>query len=104
MSSSLDPALKSSLPAVAAAGTNCRSPSPPAVSPRLSRNCTDCATISTLERFEPSCASHEDQSSRPSTPIRRPLERCMFSVSAWLPKTLTSKKFGLSIQLPASSF
>src|SRR6267142_3539933 len=81
-----------------------RSPSPPPPSPRLSRNCTDCATISTFERLLPSWASHDDQSSRPSTPTRRPLARWLLRASAWLPNTLTSKKFGLSIQLPPSSF
>ena len=61
------------------------------------------ATISTLERFEPSCASQEDQSRRPSTPIRRPFARCCASDSARLPKSFTSKKFGLSTQLPDAS-
>src|SRR5581483_6458497 len=76
---------------------------PPSVSPRLSRNWTVCATTSTLERLLPSCASHDDQSSRPSTPTRRPLARCWARNSAWLPNTFTSKKFGLSTQLPAPS-
>src|SRR5438477_10934409 len=45
MSSSVEP--KSSLPVVAAAGTNWRSPPSPPPSPRLPRNCTVSAMIST---------------------------------------------------------
>src|ERR671934_179289 len=68
MSSSAPPAPKSavSLAAVAAAGTNCGSPTPPPS--RLPRNWTLSAMISTACRFVPSCASHSRQSRRPSTP------------------------------------
>src|SRR5262245_12425074 len=96
--------LKSSLPAVAAAGTNCRSPPSPPPSPRPPRNCTESAMISTAWRFEPSWASHSRQSSRPSTPTGRPLERYWGQASALLPQTVTSKLVGLSPQLPWASF
>src|SRR5438105_12152599 len=77
-------------------------PPPPSPSLRLSRNWTLCAITSTFERLAPSC-SQDDQSSRPSTPTRRPFARCCDSISAWLPNTLTSKKLGLSTQLPPES-
>src|SRR5438094_3016690 len=89
MSSSADP-VKSSLPAVAAAGTNWRSPSAPP-SPRLPRNWTVSAMISTAWRLVPSWASHSRQSRRPSTPTGRPLERYCEQLSPWLPQTVTSK-------------
>src|SRR5437588_8953386 len=90
MSSSAEPP-KSSLPAVAAAGTNWRSLSPPPPPSRLPRNWTLSAMISTAWRLVPSCASHSRQSSRPSTPTGRPLERYCAQLSPWLPQTVTSK-------------
>src|SRR5262245_5755218 len=80
---------KSAFSAVAPAGTNWRSP--PSASPRLPRNWTLSAMISTAWRLEPSCASHSRQSSRPSTPTGRPLDRYCAQLSPWLPQTVTSK-------------
>src|SRR3954451_261942 len=98
MSSSVGEDGKSAeLDCAAPAGTN-EPPSAPSL--RLSRNCTDCAITSTFDRLPPSCDSHDDQSSRPSTPMRRPLPRCCESISAWFPNTFTSKKFGLSTHWP----
>ena len=58
---------KSALSGAAPAGTNwLPPPPPPSPSPRLPRNWTLSATISTASRFAPSCASHSRQSSRPS--------------------------------------
>src|SRR5262245_14480285 len=82
---------KSAFSAVAPAGTNCRSPPPPSASPRLPRNWTLSAMISTAWRFVPSCASHSRQSRRPSTPTGRPFERYCAQLSPWLPQTVTSK-------------
>src|SRR5437763_750775 len=74
--------------APAPAGTNWLPPpkSPPP-SPRLPRNCTDSATISTDSRLPPSCPCHSRQSSRPSTATGRPFDRYCAQLSAWLPKT-----------------
>src|SRR5205085_7501819 len=84
--SSSAPAAKSafSVCAAAPAGTNCGWP-PPSASPRLPRNWTLSAMISTAWRFVPSWASHSRHSSRPSTATGRPLARYWAQLSPWLP-------------------
>src|SRR3972149_11565639 len=69
-------------------------------SPRLSRNWMSKATISTFDRLDPSCASQDDQSSRPPTPLLRPSLRWLARDSAWFPNSLTSQKLGLSPHFP----
>src|SRR5690242_11988067 len=83
---------KSALSAAAPAGTNwLPAPRASGSSPRPPRNWTLSAMICTAWRFEPSCASHSRQSSRPSMPTGRPLLRYWALDSAWLPKIETSK-------------
>src|SRR5215211_7310681 len=66
-------------------------PPPLGLSERDPRNCTLFAMISTACRFDPSCASHSRQSSRPSTATGRPLERYWAQFSPCAPQTVTSK-------------
>jgi len=92
MSSSVE-AGKSALDSEPApAGTNWLAPPPPSPSPRLPRNWTLSATISTDSRLPPpSFASHSRHSSRPSIATGLPFERYWLQLSAWLPKTEMSK-------------
>src|SRR5437763_6171518 len=102
MSSSAPPVPKSafSVCAAAPAGTNWFWP--PSASPRLPRNWTLSAMISTACRFVPSWASHSRHSRRPSTATGRPLERYCAQLSPWLPQTVMSKYFGFSVHSPVA--
>src|SRR4051794_29915484 len=81
-------------------------PPPPLDGPssRPPRNCTASATISTLWRLLPSCASHSRHSRRPSSATGRPLARKRAQFSPWAPQTVTSKKLGLSSHSPVDWF
>src|SRR5215207_9915073 len=79
-------------------------PPPDGPSSRPPRNCTASATISTLWRLLPSCASHSRHSRRPSSATGRPLERKRAQFSPWAPQTVTSKKLGLSSHSPVAWF
>src|SRR5215210_8081924 len=81
-------------------------PPPPLLGPssRPPRNCTASATISTLWRLLPSCASHSRHSRRPSRATGRPLERKRAQFSPCAPQTVTSKKLGLSSHSPVAWF
>src|SRR3954465_2369042 len=59
--------------------------------------------ISTDWRLLPPWSCHSLQLSRPSTATGRPLERYWAQFSPWAPHTVTSKKLGLSTQLPVAS-
>src|ERR671920_1485430 len=81
-------------------------PPPPLDGPssRPPRNCTASATISTLWRLLPSCASHSRHSRRPSRATGRPLDRKRAQFSPCAPQTVTSKKLGLSSHSPLAPF
>src|SRR5262249_58782655 len=91
MSSSAPPAPKSAFSGCAAAPAGTNWFRPPSPSPRLPRNWTLSATISTACRFVPSWASHSRHSRRPSTATGRPFDRYWAQLSPWLPQTVMSK-------------